>query len=64
MRPSHAELMEAQEVLGRARDKEQAAGNDGLAMAINGIVIGLFKIALSDEYADELAAFGASGGQS
>jgi hypothetical protein len=54
--PSHAELMAAQEQLSRARDKENEAGNDGLAQALNGIVIGLFKIALSDECADELAA--------
>lgn len=53
-RPSHELLMQAQELLGQARDVEQAAGNRGVAMLCNDLTVNLFQIALSTEV-DELA---------
>jgi hypothetical protein len=49
MRPSHDELLEAQDALGRARDKEFAAGNQVLGMQLNELVISLFQFALRVE---------------
>ena len=53
-RPSHDLLMRAQELLSQARQVERDAGNNGAAMVINDLVIGLFKIAIDTEF-DELA---------
>jgi hypothetical protein len=54
MRPSHELLMHAQELLGQARDIEQAAGNRGVAMVLNDLNLNVFQVALSSEI-DELA---------
>lgn len=53
-RPSHDLLMQAQAILGQARDVEQAAGNRGVAMVLNDLNLNVFQIALDDEI-DELA---------
>lgn len=50
MRPSHEELMEAQDALGRARDKEIMAGNQELGMQLNELVLMLFALALKVEH--------------
>lgn len=53
-RPSHEFVMQAQDALGEARNAEQAAGNFGVAMVLNDLVLSLFQIALNDEF-DDLA---------
>jgi hypothetical protein len=51
-RPSHDLLMQAQEILGRARDAELSAGNPGVAMVLNDMTVGIFQVALSTEIDD------------
>jgi hypothetical protein len=46
--------MRAQELLGQARDVEQAAGNLGASMVLNDVTLSLFQIALLTDF-DDLA---------
>lgn len=58
-RPSHDLLMQAQELLGRARDVEQDGGHKGVAMVLNDLTLGIFKVAIDndiDDLADALYA--------
>lgn len=48
-RPSHDLLMQAEELLGKARDVERDAGNKGVAMVLNDLTLGIFKVALDTE---------------
>ena len=54
MRPSFDLLMQAQEKLGDARDAEAAAGNRGVAMVLNRLVLSVFQLAMDTEI-DEVA---------
>lgn len=54
-RPSHAELMAAQEALGKARDIEAAAGNAIVSELLNEFVLAIFKVAIQDDLDEWLA---------
>lgn len=53
-RPSHDLLMQAQAALGDAREVERQAGNRGVAMVLNDLALGVFRVALDTEI-DEVA---------
>jgi hypothetical protein len=55
-RVSHDDLMAGQELLGRARDAEQAAGNAAVAALLNGMVVTLFKVAIQVDIDSEIEA--------
>lgn len=51
-RPSFELLMQAQDLLGQAREAERAAGNRGAWMVLNEMTISLFQIAIGREFDD------------
>lgn len=53
-RPSFELLMQAQEILGQAREVEKVAGHLGVGDLLNAMVVNLFQVALSTEI-DEVA---------